>query len=91
MALPDNLPAWARIGIQWAILGGAAVYAYFDVRSDIGQFKQFAANMDANLTSINQRISHLDVTDDRIDRMQKDIEVLQQWQRAVLLRERGPQ
>lgn len=95
-SLPDNLPVWAKVGAQWAIVGGGLVYAYFDVRSDVEDFKSLAASMNTNLYSINQRIATLDVQEDRATRMAKDIEriddrirALEGWQRTTINRERG--
>ena len=87
MVPPNNLPAWAKTGLQWAVIGGALVYGYTDIRADMRDFKTLAVNMDANLVSINKRISNLDVTEDRIIRLQADVKELQDWRRNMLARE----
>ena len=98
MALPDNLPPWAKIGIQWVIIGVVAGVAYDRLTTSLDRFEALGTSMTTQLASINDRISHLDVTDDRLNRLAADmkaasdkIERLQEWQRVVITRERWPQ
>ena len=87
--LPSNLPPWARTAFQWAIIGGAVVYAYSDMSRDIDDFKKIAERIGTRLESIDIKIEPLDVDRERQKRLEKDVEELRAWQRAVLERERN--
>ena len=90
MALPDNLPGWARTGLQWAVIGVVAGYVYQDMSRDVKEFKQVFASMNTQLDSINRQIGSLDVDRAAMARAQKDIEDLRadvrsllEWRRAL--------
>ena len=87
--LPSNLPSWARTAFQWALIGGAVAYAYIDMSHDIDDFKKIADRIGVRLESIDIKIEPIAVDREKQKRLEKDVEELRAWQRAVLERERN--
>ena len=89
LAFPENIPSWAKVGAQWAIIGGAVTFAYarLDMAVAVGYSRldvavnkalDLGANMNTQLVGTNTQLSEINKKIETLDVDRDRISRLQQ-------------